>query len=303
VIDMQSVSTLIEFLMHLLRDEKAREKFEHDPQAVLAAHGLNNVSAQDVRDARLIMTDDGAVHHKHHGRSHHHHASDDDPVREIRHTTAQYEASEHEGHHHNTVGDVNQYFTFVNVDDRDTVIRDSFNTDNHGIDNTGGKISESVLAGDDINGKVGVDNHDDVHVTAINKSFNQDNSTDTHAVKVEDSFNKTTGTQPAPGSPAPDASTSHPDAPHASDPATDAPHANVPDAAVPADHPPVDGPADHPPVDGPVNQPPVDQSPADEHPMDLPPVEEPPADEPVVHDLGHDMPDDEPHHDLDPVHI
>src|SRR5215468_10100983 len=150
-----SVSTLIEFLMHLLRDEKAREKFEHNPQAALAAHGLNHVSGQDVRDARLIMADDGAVHPRHGGRSHHTSAENDDPVREIHQTTAQYEASEHHGYHHNAVGNVNQSFTFVNVDDRDTVIDHSFNSDNHGIDNRGGNISESVLAGDDISGTVG----------------------------------------------------------------------------------------------------------------------------------------------------
>src|SRR5262249_47046197 len=132
---MQSVSTLIEFLMHLLRDDKAREKFEHDPQGTLAAHGLGNVSGQDVRDARLIMCDDGAVHPRHGGRSHHTSAELDDPVREIRHTATQYEAGEHGGYHHSPFGDVNQTFTFVNVDDRDTVIRDSFNSDNHGIDN------------------------------------------------------------------------------------------------------------------------------------------------------------------------
>src|SRR5262249_48254444 len=106
-----SVSTLIEFLMHLLRDEKAREKFEHNPHAPLAAHGLNNGSSQDVRDARLIMADDGAVHSRHGGRSYYTRAEDDDPVREIRHTTAQYEASEHGGYHHNAVGNVNQSFT------------------------------------------------------------------------------------------------------------------------------------------------------------------------------------------------
>src|SRR5262249_45381837 len=174
---MQSISALIEFLMNLLRDENAKAEFGRDPHAALAAHGLHNVSGQDVRDARLIMADDSAVHPRPGGRSHHARSEHDDPVREIHHTTQQYEASEHGGYHHNTVSDVNQTFTFVNVDDRDTVVVDSFNSDNHGIDNKGGNISESVLSGHDINGQVGGDNPDDVHVTAINKSFNTDTRT------------------------------------------------------------------------------------------------------------------------------
>jgi hypothetical protein len=275
VIGMQSVSTLIEFLMNLLRDEKTQAEFEHDPQATLAARGLDNVSGQDVRDAQLIMADDGAVHPKHGGgRSHHSRAEHDDPVREIRHTTQQYEASGH-GDYHYTVGDVKQTFTFVNVDDRDTVVNDSFNSDDDGIDNKGGKISESVLAGDDIDGQVGVDNADDVDVLAINKSFNEDNSTDTDVdiLTIEDSFNKTTDAQPAPGSPTPDAT---------------APDATVPDADAPDAGAPVDVPVDH--------------SLADEPPVDQPLVADPPAEEPIVDDLAPDTTvDDEP--DLDPVHV
>src|SRR5262249_49998447 len=237
---MQSISTLIEFLMKLLRDENAKTEFGRDPHAALAAHGLHNVSGQDVRDARLIMADDGAVHPRHDGgRSHHHaHSDDDDPVHEIRHTAQQYEAAEHGGYHHNTGGDINQTFTFVNVDDRDTVVVDSFNSDNHGIDNKGGNISESVLSGHDINGQVGVDNHDDVQVVAVNKSFNEDNRTNTDVTKIEDSFNKTTEPQPVPGSPAPDPSTPHPDAPHASAPDASTSHADAPDASAPDPDPP-----------------------------------------------------------------
>jgi hypothetical protein len=291
---MQSVSALIEFLMNLLRDEKAQAEFEQHPQATLAEHGLHNVSGQDVRDARLIMADDGAVHPRHgSGRSHHHARNEhDDPVREIRHTTQQYEASEHAGSYHYTVGDVSQTFTTVNVDDRDTRVVDSFNSDDDGIDNKGGKISESVLAGDDIDGQVEVDNADDVDVVAINKSFNEDNSSDTDVDigKIEDSFNETTKTQPAPGSPAPDAS----------EPDTPAPDANAPDtpgADVPADQSPADVPVDQPPVD----EPPVDQ-PADESPVDIPPddpslVDQPPTGEPLVDEPVPDVPDDEP--DLD----
>ena len=315
---MQSVSALIEFLMNLLRDEKAQAEFEQHPQATLATHGLGNVSGQDIRDARLIMADDGAVHHRHGGgRSHHHARSEhDDPVREIRHTTAQYEASEHGGYHHNTIGDVNQTFTFVNVDDRDTAVVDSFNSDNDGIDNKGGKISESVLAGDDIDGRVEVNNADDVDVVAVNKSFNEDNSSDTDVDigKIEDSFNKTIEVQPAPGSPvsgspAPDASAPDTHAPDTNTPDTHAPDTHAPDTNVPDAHAPVANtpdtpdavaPVDHSP-DGPVDHPPVDESPVDESPVDVPTMDQSSVDssagEPIADDSAPDVPDDEP--DLD----
>jgi hypothetical protein len=320
VIGMQSVSTLIEFLMNLLRDEKTQAEFEHDPQATLAARGLDNVSGQDVRDAQLIMADDGAVHPKHGGgRSHHSRAEHDDPVREIRHTTQQYEASGH-GDYHYTVGDVKQTFTFVNVDDRDTVVNDSFNSDDDGIDNKGGKISESVLAGDDIDGQVGVDNADDVDVLAINKSFNEDNSTDTDVdiLTIEDSFNKTTDAQPAPGSPAPDATAPDATAPDADAPDATAPDATAPDATAPdatapdatapdatapdATAPDATAPdATAPDAGAPVDVP-VDHSLADEPPVDQPLVADPPAEEPIVDDLAPDTTvEDEP--DLDPVHV
>jgi len=300
---MQSVSALIEFLMNLLRDEKAQADFEQHPQATLAAHGLGNVNGQDVRDARLIMADDGAVHHRNSGgRSHHHARSEhDDPVREIRHTTEQYEASEHGGYHHNTIGDVNQTFTFVNVDDRDTAVVDSFNSDNDGIDNKGGKISESVLAGDHIDGQVEVNNSNDVDVVAINKSFNEDNSSDTDVDigKIEDSFNKTIDVHPAPDSPAPDSP-----APDASGPDTHTPDPNAPDAHAPdanaPDAPDAVAPVDHSP-DGPVDQPPVDESPVDESPVDVPAMGQSSVDhfagEPIADDPAPDVPDDEP--DLD----
>ena len=84
-------SDIIDFLLRLLSDETARAEFEKDPQATLGKAGLEGVSAQDVRDARLQLADSGAVHATDDGgrsASHHH-----DPVREIGHTTAHYAAT------------------------------------------------------------------------------------------------------------------------------------------------------------------------------------------------------------------
>jgi hypothetical protein len=243
---MQSVSTLIEFLMNLLRDEDAQAEFEQDPQAALAASGLGNVSGQDVRDARLIMADDGAAHPRDGGASSHHVRSDHDAVHEIRHTTLNYEAGEHGSYHHNTVGDVDQTFNIVNIDDRDTLVVDSFNSDDDGIDNKGGEISESVLAGDDLNGVVGVDNSDatDVDVVAINESFNEDNSTDTDVdvLAIEDSFNGPTDAQPAAEEPVAEE-------PTVEEPVAEEPVAEEPVAEEPAPDAPVDDELDLDPAD------------------------------------------------------
>lgn len=113
------LSTLIDFLMNLLRDDDAKIAFAQNPQGALAKHGLEGVSGQDVRDARLIMADNGGARARedtHRPSSH-----SDDPVREIQHTTQNFVVDEH-----HTVNNVN----VVTIDDRDTIIiDDSFNSD------------------------------------------------------------------------------------------------------------------------------------------------------------------------------
>src|SRR5215468_259432 len=93
---MMSVSALIEFLMNLMRDDNAKAEFDQNPQGTLDKHGLGDVSGQDIRDARLIMADDGGVRHKsgHHGSGSGSGSRGDDPVREIHHTTTNYVINE-----------------------------------------------------------------------------------------------------------------------------------------------------------------------------------------------------------------
>ncbi len=213
---MLSVSSLIDFLMNLLRDEAAQEEFERDPEGMLARNGLDGLCGQDVRDVQPILADHAAVQVKqgsHHPSPH----QDDDPVREISHITEHYEVR------NVVVDDSDEYnFTYVddrdtivNVDDRDTtaihadgdvtiedsfnqdndvnVIEDSFNQDNDGIDNKGGTIEDSVVAGEDIEESLNSD--DD---TVVDDSFNTDSSEtnidasddDTTAVDVQGSHNE-----------------------------------------------------------------------------------------------------------------
>lgn len=153
---MQSVSALIDFLMSLFRDEDAKAAFDQDPQGALAKHGLQGVTGQDIRDARLVMADRGDVRAD--DRSGWPSSADDDPVREIHHTTEHYEIGGR------SPAEAHETFNVVNIDDRDTVIvNDSFNE----------QTEVDVVA-------VDADN-----------SFNEDNSqnADVDVVNVEDSFN------------------------------------------------------------------------------------------------------------------
>lgn len=127
---MRSFSALIDFLMSLMRDEDVRAAFERDPEATLASKGLDGVTDQDIRDARLAMADSGNAHPKAEDLSSAKHV---DQVHDIRHTTNNFD-----------------------IDDRDTVVVDSFNS------------------------------ADTNNVVAI-----QDNSrTDVDVLNVEDSFNE-----------------------------------------------------------------------------------------------------------------
>ncbi len=224
---MLSVSSLIEFLMNLLRDKDAQTEFVADPEGTLARHGLEGLCGQDVRDVAPMVADHAAVHVKNGGyypSSDH----DDDPVRQIKHITEHYEVKNTvvnpaDEYNYTYVDDrdtnvnlnVDDRDTIVNVDDRDSteiqadgdvtindsfnqdndvnVIEDSFNQDNDAVDNKGGTIDDSAVAGDDIEGSLNSD--DD---TAVVDSYNQDNDEtnvnasddDTIEVGVEGSYNE-----------------------------------------------------------------------------------------------------------------
>ncbi|MDQ3765175.1 MAG: IniB N-terminal domain-containing protein [Actinomycetota bacterium] len=157
--------------MKLLGDEDTQAEFEQDPHAVLAQHGLDCLTGQDVRDVAPLVADHEAVHVKHGGYdwSIYH---DDDPVREIAHITKRYEVKNVavDGSDEYNFTYIDDRDTIVNVDDRDTttiqaegdvtikdsfnqdndvnVIEDSFNQDNDGVDNKDGTIEDSAVAGE-----------------------------------------------------------------------------------------------------------------------------------------------------------
>ena len=223
---MLSVSSLIEFLMNLLRDKDAQAEFVADPDGMLARHGLEGLCGQDVRDVAPMVADHAAVHVKN-GGYHSSSNDDDDPVRQIKHITEHYEVKNTvvnpaDEYNYTYVDDrdtnvnlnIDDRDTIVNVDDRDSteinadgdvtindsfnqdndvnVIEDSFNQDNDGVDNKGGTIDDSAVAGDDIEDSLNSD--DDIDVS---DSYNADNSEtnvdasddDTTVTSVEESYN------------------------------------------------------------------------------------------------------------------
>ncbi|HWM04040.1 MAG TPA: IniB N-terminal domain-containing protein [Actinophytocola sp.] len=162
---MTSMSALIDFLMSLMRDEQTKMDFERNPEGRLKDEGLDGVTAQDVRDARLVMADEGSAHPRS-GYS-----SDDDsndPVQAIRHTTTTYEVDRSQHVH----ADVDQQFNILSIDDRDTTVIDSFNSEDT--------------------------------VTAI-----QDNDT-TEVINIEDSFNEEETEEPTESPESPEGPTDDP---------------------------------------------------------------------------------------------
>lgn len=203
---MLSVSSLIEFLIDLLRDPAAEQEFAHDPQGMLARNGLESLTAQDVHDITPMLADHEGVSLKHgssrplaHYATYHH----DDPVRAISQITNHYEVKNvvvNEPHEYNLTyvddrtyidehptttniqagGDVNVNDSF-NQDNHVNVIKDSYNQDNDGIDNKGGTIDHSPVAGNDI--KDSLNTHQDTTATTIDNSGNnveQNKTTDVH---------------------------------------------------------------------------------------------------------------------------
>jgi hypothetical protein len=155
---MLDVSSLIEFLLKLLRDDAAQAEFVRDPQGVLAQAGLSGVTAQDICDAQPILADHSgvAVHHPlHHPPLHHPPAHHHDPVHQIQHVIKTHTVDKqvivkHDAPQYNTYNEYNQHYAYAdNSIHADTAIVDSFNQDNDGVDNKGGVISHSNVANGD----------------------------------------------------------------------------------------------------------------------------------------------------------
>jgi hypothetical protein len=174
---MLDVSSLIEFLLKLLRDDAAQAEFVRDPQAALASAGLSDVTAQDICDAQPILADHHAVA-VHHPPVHHH-----DPVHQIQHVIKTHTVDKqvivkHDAPQYNTYNEYNQHYSYTdNSIHADTAIVDSFNQDNDGVDNKGGVISHSNVANGDQ-----TDVGNSAETTTLTDSLNTDAHHDTAIV-------------------------------------------------------------------------------------------------------------------------
>jgi hypothetical protein len=202
-----TISSLIEFLMALLADEDLQAELQADPEGVLSRYGLDSACGEDIRDAQPMVADQVGVHGIG-GRPQFAHS--DDPATEISVLTNHYDVTTGP-----TSNEYNYYYVddsdiIITVNDQDTinihadgdltitdsfnedndivVIDESYNQDNDGVDNKGGSIDDSVVAGDDHAGSGNSD--DDVDVSGSHNDTVTETDTDlSHDTTVEDSFN------------------------------------------------------------------------------------------------------------------
>ena len=169
---MLALTDIIAFLLRLLGDDAARAEFEADPDGTLDRAGLDGVTAQDIRDARLQLADSGAVSATDDGRgSSYPHG--DDPVREIGYTTRHYAAEEPA---HASSADVDHADTFVTIDDRDTLFFQSISDDDVTVTDNSVSVTDSFNQDNSDDDLVAIqDNDTSVTVDSFNDSFNEDN--------------------------------------------------------------------------------------------------------------------------------
>jgi hypothetical protein len=194
-----SLSSLIDFLLDMLRDEATQAEFDRDPSATLAARGLADVTAQDVRDVQPMLADVGGVQRVVHDTGGTHaaavrHRGDGgdggygggpDVVREIHQVTREFVVSRPvtyvtEEHTHNSFTEF-RTDNSVHAGDGATVVQNSFNQDNDGVDNKGGTIEESTVGGGNVS-----ESGNEVDQTTVTDSGN-----DSHDEVTTDSHNTT----------------------------------------------------------------------------------------------------------------
>jgi hypothetical protein len=116
---MATSTSLLDWLLSLLRDPEAREAFQADPQSYLNQCGFDHVSGDDLHDAlTLISDDDGSRHHGNHD--------------------THYPAPHHYDHHESPAHYLKNYITnnYTTIVEHNTNIDDSVhqNIDTHGGD-------------------------------------------------------------------------------------------------------------------------------------------------------------------------
>ena len=206
-----AISSLIEFLLALLGDEELAADFRADPEGdARAVRPGQHVRRWTSGTRSRWSPTTSACRPRAACRTS---RDGDDAVPEISVITRHYVV-----HHGPDINNYNYYYVddediIITVDDRDTVnihadgdltitdsfnednditvIDDSFNQDNDGIDNKGGSIDDSTVAGDDIDSSLNTD--DDTTVSGSHNATETETNTDASSdTTIDGSFNDNT---------------------------------------------------------------------------------------------------------------
>jgi hypothetical protein len=144
-----ATTTLLDWILSILRDPDERAAFQHDPDQYAEQHGFGDLSSADVHDALSLIADNQSASYDHGGSSHVHYPP-----------PQHYHNNDDAGHY------LNNYITnnYTVIDDRDTNIDNSVHQK---IDTDGGDFhqtndNDTVIASGDGATAVGGDNNGDI---------------------------------------------------------------------------------------------------------------------------------------------
>jgi hypothetical protein len=131
-------TSLLDWILDILRDPDHRNAFQHDPDGYARHHGFGDLSSADVHDALWLIADNQSASFDHHDRGHRDHDRHDGD-RHDHHNQGHhyppphhYDHNEHAGHYLNSYIRTNSHF----IDSRDTNFDDSIHqkVNTHGGD-------------------------------------------------------------------------------------------------------------------------------------------------------------------------
>jgi hypothetical protein len=126
-----ATTSLLDWILSLLRDPDAREAFQADPAGYASAHGFDNVTAGDMHDVLCLAVDDESAHGSDRNGDGGHHGS------------AHLPPPRHYSHHESAPQYLNHYITnnYKIIDEHDTNIDNSVHQD---IDTGGGDFDQHI---------------------------------------------------------------------------------------------------------------------------------------------------------------
>lgn len=178
---MLGVSSLLDFLLGLISDDDAAAEFERDPQGVLRANGFDDLCGQDVYDMAPVLGDHHGVRFIGSGGG----GGGGDAIHAIRYIQKSYVAKPEV---HNNYYNYEYSHTIdqrIIVDgDGNTIIVDSYNTKNVGVENNGVITDSAIVGGDGTAINNSGNSDDDFNNNTVASNNNVGNDTDIHSDNV-----------------------------------------------------------------------------------------------------------------------